>query len=64
MDASLRSKFLADYKSAAQQTNKDEAIQQVYDEYKDFLLSLNAFEALSIGAELGFWSKKVTAQFN
>lgn len=64
MDESLRKKFLADYQLAIQQPNKDEAVQKVYDKYKNFMLSLNVFEALDLGAEMGFWSKKVTAQFN
>jgi hypothetical protein len=64
MDTSLRKSFLADYQSAIKQVNREEAVKKVFDEYKDFMLSLNVFEALSLGAEMGFWHKEVSAHLN
>lgn len=64
MDKKLKDEFLADFRIAKNHANKKEEITKVYDKYKDFLLSLNTAEAISLGTEMGVWIKEESIPLN
>lgn len=64
MDKKLKDEFLADFRAAKKHANKNEEITKVYDKYKDFLLSLNTPDAISLGTEMGLWIKEESIPLN
>ena len=64
MNETLKKDFLSEYQSARNQANKREEINKVRAKYKDFLLTLNKDEALSLGTEMGLWIEKESIPLN